>query len=112
MSDFPSFPHDVSSSRQPSDGTLVDYGDDGTARVRIMYEATQWIFNLNLKQLTSSDVTSLLDHYGAHKAVNFSYVWPEDSASYLCAYIGHPEPAVSAAVGRYDYTVKLVGVAS
>lgn len=112
MSAFPTLPHLNSSTRKASDGTLVDYGDDGTARARVMYEATQWVFTLNLHQLTSSEVSGLLAHYSAHKTMSFSYTWPEDSSGYTCVYLDHPDPAVSQAYDRYDYVVKLAGVAA
>ena len=112
MSAFPTLPHLNSSIRQPSDGTQVDYGDDGTARVRVMYENTQWTFTLNLHQLTSAEVTDLTDHYAANKTVSFSYTWPEDSSTYTCVYLEHPVPTVSPAYDRSDYVVKLAGVAA
>ena len=112
MSAFPTLPHLTTSTRQPSDGTQVDYGDDGTARVRVMYEATRWNFDLKLGQLDGTDTASLLAHYADNKYTSFSYTWPGDSSEYICVYLECPAPAVSAAYDREDYGVKLSGVAA
>lgn len=112
MSAFPTLAHDVSSTREPSDGSQVDYGDDGVARVRVMYAATQWTFDLKLSQLTTDEMASLLAHYAAHQRIAFAYTWPEDGTPYTCVYLNHPAPTVSAAVYRRDALVKLAGVAA
>ena len=112
MSAFPTIPHDQASTRQPNDGAQVDYGDDGTARVRVMYAATQYVFNLALKQMTSAESNSLSAHYAANKWAPFSYTWPLDSTSYTCVYLEHPAIGPSAAHDRADATVKLAGVAA
>lgn len=112
MSAFPSLPHDPASARQPHDGTLVDYGDDGSARVRVMYAATQFAFSLSFKLLTSAESASLIAHYAANKWAPFSYTWPLDSSIYTCVYLDHPALNPSAAHDRQDATVKLAGVAA
>ena len=112
MSAFPTLAHDVTSTREPSDGSQVDYSDDGVARVRVMYATTQWTFTLKLSQLTTDEMASLLAHYAAHKLVAFSYTWPEDATAYTCVYLGYPTPTVSAAWERRDAVVKLAGVAA
>ena len=112
MSAFPALPHHISSTREPNDGSQVDYGDDGVARVRVMFESTQWAFNLKLDQLTTAQMSSLIAHYAAHKTISFAYTWPEDSTSYTCVYLGYPQPMVSAAWDRRDAMVKLAGVAA
>jgi hypothetical protein len=110
MSAFPTLPHHTSSAREPSDGTQVDYGDDGVARVRVMFATTQWTFTLQLPQLTTAELGSLAAHYAAHKTTSFDYVWPEDGTTYTCVYLAYPIPTVSAAYGRRDMVVKLAGV--
>ncbi|MBP6735036.1 MAG: hypothetical protein KA142_10180 [Chromatiaceae bacterium] len=112
MSAFPTLPIDVNSTREPNDGAQVDYSDDGKARVRVMYAATQWVFTLNLPQLTTTDMATLMAHYAAHKTLSFAYTWPEDNTNYTCIYLGYPAPKVSAAYDRRDVTVKLAGVAA
>ncbi|MBK8872360.1 MAG: hypothetical protein IPN19_15340 [Elusimicrobia bacterium] len=112
MSAFPTLSHDVSSTREPNDGAQVDYGDDGTARVRVMFAATQWAFTLNLNQLTTTELATLMAHYAAHKSLSFSYTWPEDNTTYTCIYVGYPAPKVSAAYARRDVTIKLAGMAA
>lgn len=112
MSAFPTIPHDQSSTRQPNDGIQVDYGDDGTARVRVMFATTQVTFTLSFKQLTSAESDSLIAHYAANKWAPFSYTWPLDSSLYTCVYLDHPALNPSAAHDRQDATVKLAGVAA
>lgn len=112
MSAFPTIAHDQSSTRQPNDGALVDYGDDGTARVRVMFSATQYVFNISLKLMTSTERINLMDHYAANKWAPFSYTWPLDSTNYTCVYLEHPAINPSSAYDRSDATVKLAGVAA
>lgn len=117
MSAFPTLPHHPSSRREPSDGSQVDYGDDGLARVRVMYTATQWTFNLVLPELTATEMASLEAHYAANKLGSFSYTWPQESPdyagiAYTCVYLACPLPTVSAVHDRRDATVMLAGVAA
>lgn len=112
MSAFPDLPHDQASTRQPSDGTVVDYGDDGSARVRVMFATTQMTFNLVLKQMASAASASLAAHYAANKWAPFSYTWPLDSSTYTCVYLEPPALNPSAAHDCQDATVKLAGTAA
>ena len=114
MSAFPDLPHGIDSRREANDGHLVDYGEDGVARVRVMYAATQWILTLQFPNLNATDESSLLAHYAAHKWVSFSYTWPSESpdriaANYTCVYLSAPQRTVAEATGRRHLVVTLAG---
>ena len=112
MSDFPTLIHHPNSSRAANDGHVIDYGDDGVARVRVLFEATQWVLNLALVDISADERDSLLAHYAANRLLTFPYTWPGDASIYTCQYLGPPQPVHTDSISRYSYAVTLHGVAA
>lgn len=119
MSDYPALTLEngdsalsSASSRVPNDGQVLDYGDDGVARVRVLYQATQWVFELDYPALTATQVSDLLAHYAAHRLASFGFTWPGDQSSYTCQYLTPPRPRESPGLGCQGYSVTLAGVAT
>lgn len=117
MSAFPDLPHGRDSRREANNGHLVDYGEDGVARVRVMFTTTQWTFTLRFPDLSSPDEATLYSHYNANKFGSFSYTWPSESSdhvavNYTCVYLSAPQRTVAEAIGRRHLEVTLAGVAA
>ena len=109
MAALPSVDWLTDSTREPDDGHVVDYGQDGSARVRVLYSATQWAFDLRSAPLTTAQRDSLLSHYAAHRLTSFTFTWPGGSDAYTCVYTARPIVRESEAVGLWDVKVQLQG---
>ena len=109
MAALPTLDWLTESTRDPDDGHIVDYGQDGTARVRVLYSATQWAFTLRSAPLTDAQRDSLLSHYTLHRLATFAFTWPGGTDAYTCTYIARPTVRESRAIGRWDVEVRLQG---
>lgn len=107
MADYPSLAISADSDFAPRGGLLTDMAEDGTQRTRSLYASTNYEFTLLHQALTSTERTTLLAHYAAHKALTFNYVSPW-SETYTMRYLDEPQgkPRPS---GLWDFVTKLTG---
>lgn len=111
MAAFPTLPHTVDSTRAPDGGQAVDYAEDGTPRVRSLYAAARWRFDLRL-YLDATQLAALLAHYADEGTAAFSYTWPEDSTAYSVRYVAYPQTSRAGRADLYRVSVELEGQAA
>ena len=79
---YPTLAIHKDSKRIVRDGRAEDLSVSGVARVRNFQSADKYDFELHHPSLTSSDVTTLKNHYDANRTASFDFTWPEDGVTY------------------------------
>ena len=79
---YPTLPIDPSSRRLVRDGRDEDFSVSGVSHVRDFYGVDKYDFEIHHIDLTSTQLTSLKDHYTANRLATFDFTWPLDGVTY------------------------------
>lgn len=109
MSNYPTLPIAENFAQTPRDGRQVDTAADGLARVRKLH-ADRFEFLLTHPVLNATNVALLEAHYAANTTGTFNFTSPQDSATYVVAYVTRPTYKLHLG-GRKTATVRLTQAA-
>jgi hypothetical protein len=107
---YPDLPIHPDSRRLVRDGRDETQAVNGATYVRRFYTADRYDFELVHPALTATQMTSLTDFYAANLGVTFSFVWPEDKATYTVRFGRGGIDTKWRKPGYRDARVRLVGV--
>lgn len=89
MSHYPLLPLQRDTSTERDGGQDARRATNGALRLRLRYPVERNTFNL-VHLLTPAEKDALEAHYQANKTASFSFVWPEDRATYTVVYGAAP----------------------
>lgn len=93
MADYPSYGIDRASfAIDPSDGTELSRGADGTPWIRILYSETRYTINLTHPVMTWAEQASLRNFYNMYKRDRVVFVDPNTGDRFNCFMMHPPIP--------------------
>ena len=107
---YPTIPIAENFDRATRDGRQADTAADGFSRIRKLHADRVATFTVTHAYITQAQVATLLAHYASNLTASFTFVAPDDGASYTVAYAARPQIKLHLG-GRRTATVKLTQTA-
>ena len=86
---YPNFDLEEGSKRQVLSGEIIDRGDSGFPRKRVLFDREYYEFILK-HLLNESEYNTLMQHYHDNRDTTFDFTWI-DGQTYLLEYVAPPD---------------------
>lgn len=103
---YPSLPIAYTSSRALETDRRTERASNGATRGRVLFTAAKSKFQIKHEGLTSAQMTTFRDFYGANLASSFTLVWPATGGSFTCIFASDPVETPTLGLGT-DVSVEV-----